>query len=372
MTIVRLTFLTVCSWTCLFSQTTINLLTQTHGGHSAVAATSTAVIMSPGSVWTPNGQQSYTSPASVTLHTGTDTGLFTFGYNTSGQRVCFYGAGINIANYIVSGFTGGTCTTPAPSTGLYTVATVVVSGGVWGTVLDFRSDAFDAPSTSNPFFDPLNTNTIWFADSFGWSLGPNGTAPPWWFNSGGGSMAAGAPGALDSGVVVVSSGATSGTGMNVYRTSAGSAGFIADFSAQSPFPGLTFKSRVQLLNITNTHFRFGLFSATGLENSANQIGIRFDTSAGDTQWMCEVRSGGSATVTSPSALPAIDMNWHTLTISASATGAVTCAVDGVTTITTAAFPATTWQLGFGIWTKENLVKSAAISDVRGTIQVTGR
>lgn len=368
--LLRIVLLTACAWTCVFSQTTKIYPTQLRG-FSAVTATSSAITMAPGGVWGPGVQNVYGTSGVITHNSGNDTGLFTLGYNSSGQRVCFHGTGIAMANYSVAGFAGNTCTTPAPSTGIFVAATAIISAGVFGTPVDLRTDAFAVPSNGSSLFDPLNVNTLWFADSFGWTLGANGTYPPWWFASGAGSAAAGAPSAIDPGVVTVSSGSTTGSGMNLYR-SASNSGWIADFSAQSPFPGFTFKSRVQLANTTNAHFRFGLFGAIGSETSANQIGIRFDTSAGDTRWMCEVRNNGSTTVTSPSALPAIDTNWHTLTIAASANGAVVCSVDGVTTITTGAFPSTAWQFGFGIWTKENAIKSAGISDVRGTMQVTGR
>ncbi len=109
---------------------------------SQVTTTTTVLTMAPGAVWASGVQSLYATSATVTVAGGSDTGLFTIGYNSGGQRVCYYGSGITIGNYTVSGFAGNTCTTPAPSSGFYASATVAIGAGVFEAPLDLRPDAF--------------------------------------------------------------------------------------------------------------------------------------------------------------------------------------------------------------------------------------
>jgi hypothetical protein len=125
------------------------------GTRSAVSATPSVITMAPGAVWASGVQSLYGSAATVTRNSGTDTGLFTIGYNAAGQRVCYYGSGINIANYSVAGFAGATCVFQAPSSGIFTAATVAIGGGAFQTPIDFRADAVVASLTCGTNLTPV-------------------------------------------------------------------------------------------------------------------------------------------------------------------------------------------------------------------------
>lgn len=132
------------------SQTKVDLAHQSTGSRSQVTCPTTAnCIMNPGAVLASGGTTVYATSATLTVTGGMDSGPFTFGYNSGGQRVCFYGNGINPANYVTSGFAGddlsGTgfhCTTPAPATvsGFTAVATVEITSGQAALLQDFRAD----------------------------------------------------------------------------------------------------------------------------------------------------------------------------------------------------------------------------------------
>ena len=109
---------------------------------SLVSTTTNTITMAAGTVLSSAGQSIFATSATITATAGTDTGSFTVGYNSAGQRVCFYSAGINTANYAVSGFAGSACTTPVPAAGIYVAGTVVITSGVFSAPTDFRADAF--------------------------------------------------------------------------------------------------------------------------------------------------------------------------------------------------------------------------------------
>ena len=135
---------------------------------SQVVSTSTTIGMNAGGVYTPTtGNSVYAASAPITKTGGTDSGLFTLGYNYLGQRVCFHGAGITMTNYTVpADFAGSTCATPAPSTGLWQAGTVAISSGVFGAPTDMRADANVVPYpncgtnlTSSGFGCGVDTNS---------------------------------------------------------------------------------------------------------------------------------------------------------------------------------------------------------------------
>ncbi len=109
---------------------------------SLVSTTSNTITMAAGTILSSTGQSIFVTSATITATGGTDTGSFTVGYNSAGQRVCFYSAGISAANYAVSGFAGSACTTPVPAAGIYVAGTVVITSGVFSAPTDFRADAF--------------------------------------------------------------------------------------------------------------------------------------------------------------------------------------------------------------------------------------
>ena len=113
---------------------------------SQTTATASVISMSPGGVSIFGNQFVYTTTGTITLNSGTDSGLFYTGYDVNGQRACWYGTGVNIANYLVVNFAGSTCQ-PLPSlNGLWISAHIPVSTGIFGTVTDLRTDAVSIPS----------------------------------------------------------------------------------------------------------------------------------------------------------------------------------------------------------------------------------
>jgi hypothetical protein len=96
-----------------------------------VTTTSSAIAMGPGSVLTAaNGVSVLAGTYTITHVTGTDSGTFYVGPNTSNQAVCYYSSGITLSNWTVAGFAGSTCTSGSPPADIYTVPISVVSGVV--------------------------------------------------------------------------------------------------------------------------------------------------------------------------------------------------------------------------------------------------
>lgn len=116
--------------------------------------------------------------------------------------------------------------------------------------------------------------------------------------------------------------------------------FLPDVLSVTNFKAFLFAHREALLSTASIGWRFGLTdSTTGSTIPTNFVGIRYDTSIPDTNYMCEVRVANVSTTTSTGV--AADTAFHSFKVSASSTGTLSCTVDATTVTTTATFPANT-------------------------------
>lgn len=109
---------------------------------SRLSATSTTITLAAGAV--NHGQSTvHGTSATIARASGTDSGTFYIGYTAAGARGCYYGAGITIANWTLSGMT---CASGTPPTrGFSQVGTVAVISGVPQTPVDTRGDVAVLP-----------------------------------------------------------------------------------------------------------------------------------------------------------------------------------------------------------------------------------
>jgi hypothetical protein len=70
--------------------------------------------------------------STISVSTGTETGQFYLGYDTTCQRVCYAAPGLTISNYGITGFSGGTCASGIPPASGFTQAgtTQIVTGAM--------------------------------------------------------------------------------------------------------------------------------------------------------------------------------------------------------------------------------------------------
>ena len=154
---------------------------------SKVTVSSNILTMAPGGVWTPTALNVvYGTSATITPIAGTDSGLFSVGYNSLGQRVCFHDSGITISNYTVSpGFAGSTCATPAPSSSVNIVATVSISSGAFAAPTDTRADAVATDPTSGGGGATTGSQTFTSSGTFTPATGINSVFARVWGGGGG-------------------------------------------------------------------------------------------------------------------------------------------------------------------------------------------
>ncbi len=170
-------------------------------------------------------------------------------------------------------------------------------------------------------------------------------------------------------------GTSSQYGVTQFNTSAGSGdggwdamgydqfnGFLGDILSPANFKAFKWEGRIKLDQTTSERFRWGFCDAISLATPNNCVNLRYDT-ATDTNWQCEVRTGGASTVT-PILAP--DINWHIVSIGANASGALSCTIDSTTVTTTAAFPSTPlmyWPQ-FGMFTLTAAPRGFKVADFR--------
>ncbi len=104
-------------------------------------ATTIAITTSAGTCASSIMPSTLHGAASISRISGSDSGLFTIACTSSATLACFYDSGVQIGNYTVSGFEGGTCTGATPSQNIGVVATVAIMNGFFSAgASDFRAD----------------------------------------------------------------------------------------------------------------------------------------------------------------------------------------------------------------------------------------
>ncbi len=141
------------------------------------------------------------------------------------------------------------------------------------------------------------------------------------------------------GVAELTTGTSSTNGYVLYGSDNGSPGYYA-LEALSGNAGWDTTWIFKLSQTTLMRFRIGLSAGDpSTVPSANAVGLRFDTTLGDTGFNFFNRAAGSDTE-STSNVATLDTNWHTLRMRSAVAGTVLFSMDGGTETPLAGMPTT--------------------------------
>jgi len=217
-----------------------------------------------------------------------------------------------------------------------------------------------------------NANPYLPADWYSWTLnnGPttgDAAAASSADNPGGMTFTTTAFWANPDGAWVAKAGANGGPQWNPY--------YGAILAPSSFRPGM-WKTVMQFdANVTDIKYVFGLFAEGTLNSTTGDmdyVGVRFDPKNGDSRFQCDVRAGNTSNVTSSATLPVVSANTkYAITIS-TANGALTCNVNGTSTVTSAAFPTARVSPGFFFANTRNpAAHTLTVWTVRGSVSGLG-
>ena len=128
-------------------------------------------------------------------------------------------------------------------------------------------------------------------------------------------------------------------------------------------------------NVSDIGYVFGLFVQGTLSlttGDMDYVGVRFDPKNGDTRFQCDVRTGNTSHVTDAAALPAVNGNTKYVITISTASGALTCTVNGASTVTTSALPTNKVSPGFFYANTRNAAAhTLTVWTVRGKVSGLG-
>ena len=299
---------------------TVNLKKQLVNGSLVIPSTSGTIVVLAGKTFTVNNTLTVagTDGTTMTFPATSSTLARTSGANTFTGSQTFTSAieaqnGINTGNETTVGVLALFAGT---GTGDYTVMNSVATGSRTVVFPDNDGTVLVLPSLTNAYLYAAITDlyvdqtvSIFDEDFLGGTntdgqAGSNGIR--YGSISGTNSIAFSAGTANNPGILQISTGASSGNAGSLYY--GGSA--LSTYSIGSNYWELriTFK----LSQTTATKLRIGMANDYSAVTPGRGEYLRYDTSAGDTNFMFVVKDGGAETATSSGV--AVDTNWHTLRI----------------------------------------------------------
>lgn len=228
---------------------------------------------------------------------------------------------------------------------------------------DSGNERVNCTASGGGSFDPMDRTWVYLIDNFvgGTTSGGSGIGELNWFlwTSGGGVWSTGSaattghPGPAKFMYTGTTSSNTtyllsSGASINAPAftaaqfTSSGQSGWMIDYDV-----------RVDWFGVTNSGYFVGLHGQNSMTTAFNvataqRMTVEYDTSLGDTNWMC-VSRGPSGTTRVDTGVAVTTGSWYRLTMNGNATGSFNCQVNGGTATTSITTNLPTVDLYWGMW-----------------------